>query len=90
MSKELLDVKYNAFKQQTTDAKLDTLFVKIEDLRIGQKEACLLRHEDCEKQFTEIKKSRKFDKLYAGVGGAVGAVAIMLGKLGHYLIWGDP
>ena len=90
MSKDLLKVKYDVFKQQTTDAKLDTLFVKIEDLRVGQTKACLERQEVCDQEFDRLRKSRKFDKLYAGVGGAVGAVAIMLGKFGHYMIWGEP
>ena len=77
MSQELLNVKYDVFKQQPTNEKLNTLFVKIEDLR-----------ECWENRFKAVSTAGRWNKAYAMLGGGAAAFVLIVGKIGISLLGG--
>jgi hypothetical protein len=84
-SKDLLGLRYETFCKQNIDTKLDTLFVMMSDMGDNHCKLCAARLDGCSKRFDRLESSRKWDKLYAAIGGGVAAVAVLFGKL---FIWG--
>ena len=84
-SRDLLDLHYETFCKQDIDTKLDTLFVMMGDMGATHGKLCAARLCECGKRFDSLESSRKWDKLYAAIGGGVAAVAVLVSKL---FIWG--
>lgn len=77
MSQELLNIKYDTFKQQPTNVKLDTLFVKIEDMR-----------ECYNDKIEKVGNTGKWNKAYAAFGGAAAGIIVICGKAATWFFWG--